>query len=158
MGVDAAAVGAAGQGPAVFAHHAGGGMFAGNAAGEGTANQLAAGFIDTYQTADAVITHDGAGGNAVQDPPGVAASQQAQIILMPIGVDGARHRQILNGGAVLNVAEQAPDVAAAGKGQHPGAGVNIVFNIIAAAAAGGRRCRKGKRRAATQHGAQHDDT
>ena len=46
---------------------------------------------------------------------------------------------------------------AAGKGQHPGAGVNIVFNIIAAAAAGSRRCRKGKRRAATQHGAQHDD-
>ena len=35
---------------------------------------------------------------------------------------------------------------------------NIVFNIIAAAAAGGRRCRKGKRRTATQHGAQHDDT
>lgn len=84
-------------------------MLAGNAAGEGTAHQLAAGFIDTYQTADAIITHDGAGGDAVQDPPGVAAGQQAQIILMPVGVDGARHRQILNGGAVLNVAEQAPE-------------------------------------------------
>ena len=135
VGVDAAAVGAAGQGPAVFAHHAGGGMFAGNAAGEGTAHQLAAGFIDTYQTADAIITHDGAGGDAVQDPPGVAAGQQAQIILMPIGVDGAHDRQILNGGAVLNVAEQAPDVAAAGKGQ-AGDGVSVTLEC---AAEGGNR-------------------
>ena len=135
VGVDAAAVGTAGQGPAVFAHHAGGGMFAGNAAGEGTAHQLAAGFIDTYQTADAVITHDGAGGDAVQDPPGVAAGQQAQFILMPIGVDGARHRQILNGGAVLNVTEQTPDVAAAGKGQ-AGDGVSVALEC---AAEGGNR-------------------
>ena len=135
VGVDAAAVGTAGQGPAVFAHHAGGGMFAGNAAGEGTAHQLAAGFIDTYQTADAVITHDGAGGDAVQDPSGVAAGQQAQIILMPIGVDGAHDRQILNGGAVLNVTEQTPDVAAAGEGQ-AGDGVSVALEC---AAEGGNR-------------------
>ena len=110
-------------------------MFAGNAAGEGTAHQLTAGFIDTYQTADAVITHDGAGGDAVQDPSGVAAGQQAQIILMPIGVDGARHRQILNGGTSLNVAEQAPDVAAAGEGQ-AGDGVSVALEC---AAEGGNR-------------------
>ena len=110
-------------------------MLAGNAAGEGTAHQLAAGFIDAYQTADAIITHDGAGGDAVQDPPGVAAGQQAQFILMPIGVDGARHRQILNGGAVLNVTEQTPDVAAAGKGQ-AGDGVSVALEC---AAEGGNR-------------------
>ena len=110
-------------------------MLAGNAAGEGTAHQLAAGFIDTYQTADAIITHDGAGGDAVQDPPGVAADQQAQFILMPIGVDGAHDRQILNGGAVLNVAEQTPDVAAAGKGQ-AGDGVSVTLEC---AAEGGNR-------------------
>ena len=110
-------------------------MLAGNAAGEGTAHQLAAGFIDTYQTADAIITHDGAGGNAVQDPSGVAAGQQAQIILMPIGVDSAHDRQILNGGAVLNVAEQAPDVATAGKGQ-AGDGVSVALEC---AAEGGNR-------------------
>ena len=130
LGVDAAAVGAAGQGPAVFSRHAGGGMFAGNTAGEGTAHQLAAGFIDTYQTADAVITHDGAGGNAVQDPSGVAAGQQAQIILMPIRMDGARHRQILNGGTSLNVAEQPPNVAAAGEGQ-AGDGVSVALKCAA---------------------------
>ena len=110
-------------------------MLAGNAAGEGTAHQLAAGFIDTYQTADAVVTHYGAAGGAVQDPPGVAAGQQAQFILMPIGVDGAHDRQILNGGAVLNVAEQAPDVAAAGKGQ-AGDGVSVTLEC---AAEGGNR-------------------
>ena len=110
-------------------------MFAGNAAGEGTAHQLAAGFIDAYQTADAVITHYGAGSDAIQDPPGVAAGQQAQFILMPIGVDGARHRQILNGGAVLNVTEQTPDVAAAGKGQ-AGDGVSVALEC---AAEGGNR-------------------
>ena len=130
VGVDAAAVGTAGQGPAVFSHHAGGGMFAGNTAGEGTAHQLAADFIDTYQTTNTVITHDGAGGNAVQDPSGVAAGQQAQIILMPIRMDGARHRQILNGGTSLNVAEQPPNVAAAGEGQ-AGDGVSVALKCAA---------------------------
>ena len=101
-------------------------MFAGNTAGEGAAHQLSANFIDTYQTTDTVITHYGAGSDAIQDPSGVTASQQAQIILMPIGVDGAHDRQILNGGAVLNVAEQAPDVAAAGEGQ-AGDGVSVAL-------------------------------
>ena len=110
-------------------------MLAGNAAGESTAHQLAAGFIDTYQTADAIITHDGAGSDAVQDPPGVAAGQQAQIILMPIRMDGARHRQILNGGTSLNVAEQPPNVAAAGEGQ-AGDGVSVALEC---AAEGGNR-------------------
>ena len=105
-------------------------MFAGNTAGEGAAHQLSADFIDTYQTTDTVITHDGAGGNAIQDPSGVTASQQAQIILMPIRMDGARHRQILNGGASLNVAEQPPNVAAAGEGQ-AGDGVSVALKCAA---------------------------
>ena len=54
---------------------------------------------------------------------------------MPIGVDSAHDRQILNGGAVLNVAEQAPDVATAGKGQ-AGDGVSVALEC---AAEGGNR-------------------
>ena len=130
MGIDTAAVFTAGQSAVVFSHYAAGRMLAGDAAGEGAAHQLTAGFIGANQTADAVVTHYGAAGGAVQKPAGVAAGQQAQIILMPIRMDGARHRQILNGGTSLNVAEQPPNVAAAGKGQ-AGDGVSVALKCAA---------------------------
>ena len=113
LGVDAAAVFTAGHRAVIFAHHAAGGVFTGDAAGEAAAYQLTAGFVGADEAADAVISDNGAEARAVQDAPGIAAGQQAQIILPVAGVDGARHGEVLHGGAALDIAEQTPHIAAA---------------------------------------------
>ena len=136
-GIDAAGVPALDQAAQVPPGDAAHIVLPGDRAAEGAVDDLSSELVDAHHTAHGVAPLHAALRGALADDAGIAAGDGGHFVFPVAGPDRGLHRQVLDHGPLLHIAEQPPGVAAARDGQ-AGDGVALAVERPAEGGDGGK--------------------